>query len=81
MLNGKKSLPCASLFSLCTLWLGLCGNVRAAERQILLTPAMITNESGLGDAALLVDEQSSVGDPAAGHGLTPKQPFFPGWTA
>ena len=81
MLNGKKSSPCTSLFSLCALWLGLCGNVRAAERQILLTPAMITNESGLGDAALLVDEQSSVGDPAAGHGLAPKHPFFPGWTA
>ena len=81
----SRSFPpfslCASLFSLCSLWLGLCGSSRAAEHQILLTPAMITNESGFGDASLLVDEQSSVGDPAAGRGLAPKHPFFPGWTA
>lgn len=52
-----------------------------AEVRIPLHANMLVNESALGDASKLVDEQSSIGDPASGKGLTPTSPFFPGWTA
>ena len=57
------------------------GSARAAEQKIELTPDMVINETGLGNAALLVDEQAQVGDPANGKGQLPAKPFFPGWTA
>ena len=52
-----------------------------ADTRIALRPEMVINESALGDASLLVDEQSAVGDPAAGKGVRPMHPFFPGWAA
>ena len=67
---------------LCALWLVLMAvSAQAAEQKIALTPDMVINETGLGNAALLVDEQAQVGDPAGGKAQVPKQPFFPGWTA
>ncbi len=59
---------------------GVTGTARADVR-ITLRPDMVVNESGLGDAKLLVDEQDAVGEPGSGKGLRPERPFFPGWTA
>jgi hypothetical protein len=44
----------------------------AQAQKIELTPSMITNESGEGDATLLVDEQTEAGDPRDGSGGKPK---------
>jgi hypothetical protein len=44
----------------------------AQAQKIELTPSMITNESGEGDATLLVDEQAEAGDPRDGSGGKPK---------
>lgn len=54
---------------------------RAAETRITLTSAMLINEAALGNTAALVDEQSTIGDPASGKGIRPEKPFFPGWPA
>jgi hypothetical protein len=53
-----------------------------APVKIKLTPGMIINESGVGDATMLIDEQDLVGDPlnnkeAAGQ---PKGGWQTGWT-
>ncbi|MFD0715407.1 fibronectin type III domain-containing protein [Paenibacillus sp. GCM10027626] len=53
----------------------------AAETKIVLTPSMVTNESGLGDATLLVDEQALAGDPANGTGGAPVTSWQAGWNA
>ncbi|WP_372633154.1 fibronectin type III domain-containing protein [Cohnella sp.] len=55
------------------------GKAYAAETKIVLTPSMITNESGLGDATLLVDEQTLAGDPANGSGGAPATSWQAGW--
>src|SRR5262245_47732580 len=52
-----------------------------AEARLILRPEMVLNETAIGDASRLVDEQNAVGDPAAGKGMRPEHPFFPGWTA
>ncbi|MBL7716502.1 MAG: hypothetical protein JNL01_13640 [Bdellovibrionales bacterium] len=39
--------------------------------KVVLTPSMVTNESGKGDAGMLVDEQTLSGDPLAGTGGAP----------
>ncbi len=61
----------------------LCGAAQAgrAEERIPLSPEMVLSETAIGDATKLVDEQNAVGDPAAGKGMRPERPFFPGWTA
>lgn len=51
-----------------------------ADTRVALRPDMIVNESGLGDAADLIDEQNAAGDPATGKGTPPSSPFFPGWS-
>lgn len=51
----------------------------AEERKLILRPSMVINETAIGDASGLVDEQDTVGDPAAKHANPPKNPFFPGW--
>jgi hypothetical protein len=51
------------------------------SERIRLTPDMVLNESAVGDATLLVDEQDAVGDPASGKAGHPSRPYFPGWTA
>jgi len=52
----------------------------ASDAKILLTPQMVTNESALGDASQLVDEQQLVGDPLNGKGEAPKTSWTAGWT-
>ena len=42
------------------------------DAKLLLTPQMIVNESALGDASQMVDEQQLAGDPLNGKGGTPK---------
>ncbi|MFD0674538.1 fibronectin type III domain-containing protein [Cohnella sp. GCM10027633] len=42
----------------------------ATSTKLTLTPAMVTNESGLGDATMIVDEQADAGDPRGGTGGT-----------
>ena len=63
------------------LLLGLIAAAGRADTRIMLRPEMLINETALGDASKLVDEQNAIGDPAAGSGVRPQQPFFPGWTA
>lgn len=48
--------------------------------KIILTPAMVHNESGLGDPTTLVDEQNIAGDPLGGAGGAPKTHWFTGWS-
>lgn len=55
--------------------------VHASGTKLTLTTSMVTNESGLGDATMLVDEQSLAGDPAGGTGGSPATRWFPGWNA
>ncbi len=52
-----------------------------APLKIPLTPAMVVNETGFGEAGSLVDEQTLAGDPKAGKGGTPTNAWFPEWTA
>lgn len=47
--------------------------------KIALSPSMVVNESGHGDATLLVDEQGVAGDPLGGSGGSPGTYWFPGW--
>ncbi|MCJ8163627.1 hypothetical protein MKJ04_02160 [Pontibacter sp. E15-1] len=49
--------------------------------KLSITPAMLTNESGKGDAAMLLDEQSLAGFPDKGQGGAPATAWFPGWNA
>lgn len=49
------------------------------HQKIELKPDMIINETALGDARLLVDEQKIAGDPLSGHGGICKNYWFPGW--
>ena len=51
----------------------------APNTKIILTPDMVVNETGLGNAAALVDEQAVAGDPASGHGGQPAKAWFPDW--
>ena len=53
----------------------------SADELIPLRPEMLLNETAMGDAAKLVDEQNAIGDPASGKGLRPQSAFFPGWQA
>src|SRR5690606_34527094 len=49
--------------------------------KITLSPSMVVNESGHGDATLLVDEQALSGDPLGGSSGSPQTYWFPGWQA
>ena len=40
---------------------------------------MLINETVVGDAIALIDEQDKIGNPAAGKGIRPESPYFPGW--
>ncbi len=51
----------------------------AASAKISLNTSMVTNESGLGDATKLVDEQSTAGDPHASSGGATTYNWQPGW--
>ncbi|MBO9610517.1 MAG: fibronectin type III domain-containing protein [Paenibacillaceae bacterium] len=64
-------------------WAGVVGlgpqQVHASGSKITLTTAMVTNEGATGDATMLVDEQTTAGDPKNGAGGAPTTAFFPGW--
>jgi len=47
-----------------------------ASQKIVLTPEMVINEAGQGDAGLLVDEQTLAGDPRAGQGGKPETVWY-----
>ncbi|WP_309386284.1 LamG-like jellyroll fold domain-containing protein [Cerasicoccus frondis] len=47
-------------------------------QKLTLTPAMVTNESGLGDATMMVDEQALSGDPREDNGGSPSTRWSPG---
>ncbi|MFD0673432.1 fibronectin type III domain-containing protein [Cohnella sp. GCM10027633] len=49
--------------------------------KITLNSGMLTNESGKGDASMLVDEQTTAGDPKNGSGGAPTSHWFPGYAA
>ncbi|GAA3400551.1 fibronectin type III domain-containing protein [Paenibacillus hodogayensis] len=51
----------------------------AAGTKIVLTPSMVTNESGNGDATLLVDEQAQAGTPKDGDAGNMTTAWQPGW--
>ena len=51
----------------------------APDTKLTLTPDMVVNESGLGNASALVDEQTVAGDPASGHGGQPAKAWSPDW--
>ncbi len=50
-------------------------------QKLTLTPAMVTNETGLGDATLMVDEQSLAGDPREAEATQPITGWSPGSSA
>ncbi|WP_309397941.1 LamG-like jellyroll fold domain-containing protein [Cerasicoccus maritimus] len=47
-------------------------------QKLTLTPSMVTNESGLGDATMMVDEQTLSGDPRDDNGGSPTTSWSPG---
>ncbi len=47
--------------------------------KIPLNPSMMVNESSLGDAGKLIDEQALAGEPAENTGGNPTTLWFPGW--
>lgn len=54
---------------------------QSSSEKIPLSPSMVVNESGHGDATLLVDEQALSGDPLDGSSGSPQTYWFPGWQA
>lgn len=47
--------------------------------KLVLTAEMIVNETAIGDATMLVDEQDISQDPLKGKNGKPKKGWFPGW--
>jgi len=81
---------CGAARQMCSAWLvwamiagALLGGptVVLGDTRITLRPEMIVNETAIGDASKLVDEQDAVGEPGEGKGKRPERPFFPGWTS
>lgn len=52
-----------------------------AESRVVITPEMLIDETVSGEIRGLIDEQTTVGDPAAKQGVPPTKPYFPGWAA
>ena len=77
--------PTLLTLALCTLLLfskaAFCAPLVDAPQKIQLSPAMVVNETGFGEAGKLVDEQAVAGDPRAGRGGTPTTVWFPEWAA
>ncbi|MFK7907373.1 MAG: hypothetical protein AB8B69_19720, partial [Chitinophagales bacterium] len=49
------------------------------DKRLVLSPSMVKNPSGKGNAELLVDEQNLVGEPNYGNGGSPKTVFNAGF--
>jgi hypothetical protein len=77
--------PTLLTLALCTLLLfskaAFCAPLVDAPQKIQLSPAMVVNETGFGEAGRLVDEQALAGDPRGGRGGTPVTVWFPEWAA
>ncbi|SDX58019.1 discoidin domain-containing protein [Paenibacillus sp. CF384] len=61
--------------------LGPANTAYAVDPKLTLTASMVVNESGLGTAGMLVDEQSAAGNPLGGAGGSTNTYWHPGWTA
>ena len=48
--------------------------------KLMLSTAMMMNESGYANPEALVDEQDAAGDPMSGSGGSPTNHYFPGWS-
>ena len=82
MLTMKPTLFPLVLGALLLLCIAAPGTPRpSATQKITLSPAMVVNETGFGEAEKLVDEQALAGDPRAGNGGKPTSTWFPEWTA
>lgn len=59
----------------------VAGACRAAEEKLRLAPGMVINETGLGNAGLVADEQDAVGEPRPGPnpGNRPERAYLTGW--
>ena len=68
------------LGTLPTITFGLTTENEGPEQKVILRPDMLVNETAVGDAGPLIDEQELAGDPESGKGGKPSRPFFPGWT-
>ncbi|HZG74547.1 MAG TPA: hypothetical protein VEZ72_01700, partial [Paenibacillus sp.] len=73
-------LACALAVGACvgSVGLGQPEPARASGVKLALSTSMVVNESGRGDAGMLVDEQSTAGDPKNGTGGSPTTTWFPG---
>ncbi|WP_135556743.1 fibronectin type III domain-containing protein [Paenibacillus cymbidii] len=81
-MNRKMALwaGCFVFFACFGVMLATGGNsVYASPVKITLSPSMVTNTSALGDPTLLVDEQTTAGDPAGGSGGNPTNGWHGGW--
>ena len=76
-------LACALAVGACvgSVGLGQPEPARASGVKLALSTSMVVNESGRGDAGMLVDEQSTAGDPKNGTGGSPTTTWFPGWNS
>ena len=68
------------LIPFCVLFL-FCNLSKTNAQKITLDASMITQESGGGDAVMLVDEQAVAGDPKGGSGGSVTTPWAENWTA
>ena len=53
----------------------------AQDSKLILSPSMVTNESGFGNAGSMVDEQAIAGDPGNGNGGAPSTKWKVGYSA
>lgn len=71
-MHSKSLLASSSLLLLTALSLSALAQPASTSQKIVLTPDMVVNEAGVGNAGALVDEQDEAGDPRAGKGGKPK---------
>lgn len=80
MRNARFTRAMSALLAAVTvLLLAQLPQAHASSVKLTLTTAMVTNESGNGDAGKLVDEQAAAGDPKNGTGGAPTSAWFAGW--
>lgn len=51
------------------------------ESKLTLSPSMVVNETGIGDAGMMVDEQLLAGDPANGNGGQPVTKWYTAYSS
>ncbi len=80
-LHELKKLMNKKLRWMMLVWLMLGISSGLQAQKIILSPSMVTQESGAGSAAMLVDEQALAGDPLNGTGGIPIVKWDPSWSA